>query len=216
MKRIVALSVLLAICAGAVSQAAAQPGGRGPGGPGMFGGGGGLLSLAQDEAVRKELEILDDQVQSLQKASQEIAEKVTALGNAKVAELLLPHQVKRLKEISLQRSLRFRGVSDALTAADVAAQLKLTDEQKKKLNAQNEENRTKMGELFRSGNREGMREKMESMRKESEEKALAVLSADQKAAFEKLKGKPFESGFGGGQRGGGNRPQRPAGGGAKQ
>jgi hypothetical protein len=181
----------------------------------MFGGGGGLLSLAQDEAVRKELEILDDQVQSLQKASQEIAEKATAMGNAKVAELLLPHQVKRLKEISLQRSIRgFRGMT-ALTDPAIAAQLKLTDDQKKRIEAVSQDIRNKARELFSGGNREGGREKMEALGKERDEKVLAVLTADQKATLEKLKGKPFEGGFGGGRRGG-DRPQRPGGEGAKQ
>ncbi len=76
-------------------------------------------------------------------------------------------------------------------------------------------------------NRDQMREKMEQMRKESDEKFLALLTADQKAQFEKIKGAAFEMpegafGFGGrqgrggqggregGREGGGkDRPQRP-------
>lgn len=78
-------------------------------------------------------------------------------------------------------------------------------------------------ELFQGGNREGIREKMQEMRKEAEGKVLAVLTGDQKKKFEEMKGEPFEMPQrtrtrGGGRRGGGGqgegggrgRPQRPA------
>ena len=91
-----------------------------------------------------------------------------------------------------------------------------------------------MREAFAGGgggggfDRDAMRERMETFRKESEEKILAHLSAEQKTAFEGLKGEKFEMperafGFGGGRGGGpgggrgdggrgrrgGDRPQRP-------
>jgi hypothetical protein len=69
-----------------------------------------------------------------------------------------------------------------------------------------------MRELFQGGNREGAREKVQELRKQASEKATAVLTADQKAAFEKMKGSEFkmpEGAFGppGGARK--NRPERP-------
>ena len=90
----------------------------------------------------------------------------------------------------------------------VAAKLSLTDEQKKKVEAQSEAAGARIRELFQGGNREGAREKMEQMRKESDEKYLAVLTADLKAHFEKMKGETFQMpegafGFGGRQGRGG-------------
>lgn len=154
-------------------------------------------------------------------------EKQTATANAKLAEILKPQQIARLEEISLQ----VRGTS-ALADPKVAEKLKLSDEQKAKLKevtaANMETMRAKMQELGQGGNREGMREKMRELRKQSDEKVLAVLSTEQKATLEKLKGKAFEmpegamGGFGGrggqgGQPGGqGGGRQRRGGAGATQ
>ena len=84
-----------------------------------------------------------------------------------------------------------------------------------------------MREAFQGGregvDRTAMREKMETLRKESEAKMLAHLTAEQQAEFTKLKGEPFAmpapdfGGFGRGGRGGrggpegrdGDRPERP-------
>jgi len=238
---------MLALCVGTV--ALAQPG---RGGFGMRGGfGNNLLYLAMNEAVQKEIEVVDDQKAEINKISEEIRSqrpqgerpnfremseeerekyiaqmrergaKEAKIANAKLEEALLPHQMKRLKEIALQQ----RGTS-ALTDPEVAKELKITDAQKKKLDDVNQKNRETMGarmrELFQGGNREGIREKMQEMRKEAEEKVLAVLTGDQKKKFEEMKGEAFEMPQrtrtrGGGRRGGGQgegggrgRPQRPA------
>lgn len=235
------------------------------GGPGGFGGTPNLMDLMNIEAVQKEIEVLDDQLAAVKKAGEELRaareaqrgqgdrpdfrnmseqerdklfaemrqrrEKETATANAKLAEILLPHQVKRLQEISLQ----VRGTA-ALNDPKVAAELKITDEQKKKLeevaNANMESMRKQMQDLFQGDNRERsdqdreqMRTKMQEMRKQAEGKVLAVLTADQKTQFEKMKGESFQMpegafGFGGrqgrgdrggdrGREGGKERPQRP-------
>jgi Spy/CpxP family protein refolding chaperone len=134
-------------------------------------------------------------------------EKESLAANAKLAEILLPPQITRLEEISLQQ----RGTS-ALGDPKVAEKLGLSADQKKKLEetmtANMESMRSKMQELFQGGNRDGIREKMQELRKEADEKVLAALTADQKAKFESLKGQPFqmpEGAFGrgrGGDRGG--------------
>lgn len=137
--------------------------------------------------------------------------------------ILEEQQYKRLQEISIQT----RGVS-ALLDEEVAEKVELSEEQLAKLketqDAAREEMGTAMREMFRGGgggfDRDAMREKMEEFRKETENRMLAHLSEEQKAAFADLKGKPFEmperrAGFGGGGRGGdgrgrgGNRPRRP-------
>lgn len=156
----------------------------------------------------------------------ERAEKQAAETNAKLEEILLPNQIKRLKEIALQQQ-----GTQALNSPEVAEQLKITDEQKEKLAAANRENQEAMQKAFadlRGGGGQpdfaAMGEKMRELRKAADDKLLAVLTDEQKAEFEKLKGEPFEipreafgrGGFGGGRRPGGRpegegAPARPQG-----
>lgn len=132
-----------------------------------------------------------------------------------LAKILKPEQMKRLEEIRIQQA----GPA-ALNFPDVAEKLKITDEQKEKMGKAREESQAKMRELFtgaRDGDREAARAKIAELRKETEEKVLAVLSEDQKKQFEDMKGKKFDmpenAGRGPGGRGpggrGGDRPDRP-------
>ncbi len=140
---------------------------------------------------------------------------------AKVSKHLSSDQVARLDQIALQQ----RGAL-ALDDDKIVIKLELTENQQLKVaeitEAQADEQR-KMMEDLRSGGREGfaqMREKLETMRKQTTEKLTAVLTDAQKSKFEEMKGKLFELDRsalrGGGRRqrgdrqGGGNRPQRPS------
>jgi hypothetical protein len=132
----------------------------------------------------------------------------------KVEGVLLDHQLARLKEISLQ----VRGIA-ALQDPEIQAALGVSAAQKEQLAKVSEENREKMGELFRGfgqgGNREEMRQKMDQARKEANDRTLAVLTAAQKEQFEKMQGEKIEielprGGFQGRGQGGapGNAPGR--------
>jgi hypothetical protein len=156
----------------------------------------------------------------------ERAEKQTKETNAKLEEILLPNQVKRIKEIMLQQ----QGIR-ALNNPEVVAELEITADQTKQLEDLNTENGEAMRKLFTeagaNADREAMGVKMRELNQANEEKLLAVLTDDQKSEFETMKGEKFEmpegafgrGGFGGGRggRGGpggapGGRPQgeRPA------
>jgi hypothetical protein len=215
---------------------------RGGGGFGGPGGGGGdpVSGLLRSKEVREELKITDAQDAAIQKLAEanrrkrpegvnfremseadrtaffEKMQKEQAENAAKMKEqleeVLLPEQIERAQQISLQ----VQGVR-ALNQADVAKKLGITAEQKAELKKVQEslqsDMREKMREMFTGGgggDREGMREKMLELRKEMEAKVLAVLTEDQRSEFEKMKGKPFEmpqdAGFGGrrGGRGGGD------------
>jgi hypothetical protein len=135
----------------------------------------------------------------------------TKVEKTRLAEILLPNQMKRLNEIYIQQ-LGTRALDDA----DVSAELKVTDEQKASIAKIREESQAQMRELFTAAgdDREAAREKFAAARKATDEKLLAVLTADQKAKLDELKGKPFElpegalrGGFGGGAPGG----RRPGG-----
>lgn len=202
------------------SSASAQPGGPGgAGGWGGGGGmGGGLLRLLQMEAVQRELETLpaqleqavaladelrgdrpavdwrnmseEDRAQAMEQMREQAAQQASVV-NEKLNEILLPHQMKRLQEISLQQ----RGVR-ALTDPQVVAELKLSPQVVEQVNAQMEENQTamreRMREIMQAGDRETARERMDQIREEMDGKVLAKLNNAQKAGWDKLQGEAFE------------------------
>lgn len=126
---------------------------------------------------------------------EELTKKRTELARESekgLAEFLTEPQAKRLNEIAVQ----LQGVR-ALTDDDVAKKLKLTSDQKKKVEdalKAVDEDRRKMFEQLRAGGDgfEGMREKMEEARRKSDARVLAVLSGDQQKQFDEMKGKPFD------------------------
>ncbi|MCG8648596.1 MAG: hypothetical protein MI861_02115 [Pirellulales bacterium] len=145
----------------------------------------------------------------LQKEREERGKKM----REQLEEVLLPQQMERLDQISLQ----LRGVQ-ALNDPTVAAKLKITDAQKKELqetqDKMRQEMRAKMQELFQQGDREAMREAFVKIREEIESGILEVLTSDQRKQFEEMKGEKFEmppnglfggrGGFGGGRGRGGD------------
>jgi hypothetical protein len=119
-----------------------------------------------------------------------VAEKGKALQD-KVDKILNAEQKARMHQLSLQR----RGV-EALQDEAVIEALKLSDDQKKKLTAVREEAADKQQEIIKEvtsgGDRSQIREKFGALRKESGEKAMAILSSEQREAFEKMKGAKFD------------------------
>ena len=177
---------------------------------------------ADGERRRRSFEDLtDEQRAEFRKRAEEAAKRAAErakMVEAKLAEILLPHQMDRLKEIQLQ----VQGAG-ALRNKELAAKLKLTPEQIAKMEKVTADRTSAMREemtaLFRGGNRDGIREKLTQFRKDTESQLLAVLTGEQKTQFTALKGDPFEMPenafrFGGGRgrgEGGGRtgRPERP-------
>jgi Spy/CpxP family protein refolding chaperone len=215
------------------SEAQAQPGGgrrggRGPGG--MMAGAGGLLRLAENAQVQKELEIVDDQKtkladlatqqqtarQDLQNLSQEERapkiQKNQEDSLKKLGEILLPKQLERLKQIQLQ----VQG-ADALSNEDVVKALNITDDQKAKMKTISDEAATKLQDALANLNGPERFTKMQELNKQLLDKLLAVLTPDQVAKFDTMKGPKLDidpatlmrgnrgarGGGGGGRRGGG-------------
>jgi Spy/CpxP family protein refolding chaperone len=150
-------------------------------------------------AVRKEYQTAGIDLQNFQSITPEQRQKMADIGrklnsefDPKVKALVKESDYKRLQQIQLQANLRNQGPA-ALLADDVAAELKLTAEQKQKLTALNAEYSVRRG----GG---GDREAFAKMREERTAKTLELLTADQKTALEKLKGQEFDVsqlGFGG-------------------
>ncbi|HEV2971945.1 MAG TPA: hypothetical protein VGY55_18370 [Pirellulales bacterium] len=188
------------------------------------GGGGRGGNLYTNEAVQKELALTDEQKDSIKKINDDFRASLTGLSQEdrqskmpelrkgledKIGAVLNDTQKARMKEIRIQA----RGAS-ALADKEVAEALKLTDDQVNKIKDLTDSAMKDMREAFQSaangGDRTAMREKMTKMRTETSEKLLAVLTADQKTAFEKMQGAKVEGlpqggagfGFGGGAGGG--------------
>ncbi len=175
-------------------------GGFGQGGAGGFGGGvfgmrGGNseLQLLRRADVRKELDLLDDQIAELEDAGsgnemrsmfqelqdvpqEERRERMQALMEEaqkktqdKINDILLPHQATRLKQLSIQFAMQGRG---GVTSSAVADELGISDEQR--------------GELL-----EKSRKLREEMEKKLAEQLLKELTPAQQAKLKQLTGKPF-------------------------
>lgn len=212
-----------------IATAQGQPGGGrgGRGGgfggrPGGFGGGGGgLVGVLSREEVRKELELLPDQVEDLQKLGEgrrgrmgemfsglrdiedreermakfrEIMEKAQKEIEKDVSKILLPHQMKRAKQLSFQLSLRGGGTGRALMGGPLADELGISESQREKL-------REKAEKLEQE-----LRQKRAELRAKAQEELLKELTPQQQTKFKDMVGDPFEFQF--------QRPQpRPGGGG---
>jgi len=164
---------------------------------------GGLAEVLRREDVRKELELLDDQVAQLQKLAEgrrdqmrdlfsglrdvpqeqrgekmrELFQKAQKDLEGEISKILLPHQMKRAKQLEMQ--LRLRGGLGRMN--DQAAQdLGLTDDQKEQLRAKSDELEA------------GIRKKLAEMRAQAQDELLKSLTPAQQAKWKDMVGEPFE------------------------
>jgi hypothetical protein len=196
---------------------------------GRGGRGGGLgqvtkAALLGNENVQKELEIVADQKEQIaaiveearqgrgrggfgqdlsdeerEKLRKERAERAAAI-DKKIDAVLVGPQKTRLNEIYVQAL-----GSVALSTPEIAKELGIGEDLQEKIA---DARREAMQAAFQDGG--GGPEAFAKARAESEKAVLALLSADQKAKFEKMKGKPVSfdlstigRGGRGGRRGGG-------------
>jgi Spy/CpxP family protein refolding chaperone len=178
-----------------------------------FAQGGGGLSLLRLDVVAKDLELSDDQKSSVAKLSEDVNKQMNALRDSlkdatpeqrrakraeveadiakQVAAVLNEKQQGRLNEIRLQ----VRGGA-ALAEKEVDDALKLSDDQAKQLSQLAEARRVAVRSAVEAaGNdRNAARDKISKISKDSAEKMLAVLTAEQRDQFEKMKGKKLDLG----------------------
>jgi hypothetical protein len=182
-----------------------------------LGGGAGLIA---NEGVQKELKLTDEQTSKAEAVAREVREKyhgefakvedldaqkrsekmaeivrtMTSETNKGLADVLKPEQMKRYRQIQLQQL----GLM-AFTEPEVQSKLKLTDDQVGQIRRINADSQSQRRELSQGGggggNREEMQKKEATLGKEGMDKALAVLSADQKQAWKDMTGEPFEVQF---------------------
>ena len=161
-----------------------------------------MIGLLADPEVRKELEMLDEQFDSLQKTNASIqkraaeqllqldfsdGENVTSrlkdLRGQSEDELLatlLPHQMDRLRQILAQNQLRRRSLVDVLTSEPTKTRLEISDEQSSKLKqAEREIN-------------EELENRIAELRREAREKLVSKLTSKQQRDFDTIFGDTFE------------------------
>ncbi len=126
---------------------------------------------------------------------------------AALKDVLLEHQINRLNEIYVQ-------VSGPGAFADplIAKELGISEDQHQQLRDKQQEMREQVREMIQSGDRESMREQIGEMRKQMGSDLMAVLTDEQRATLETMKGDAFEMPEGAMRRPGG---RRPGGGGGK-
>jgi len=223
----------------ATATVAQPPEGKGKGG--MRGRGmqqGGVLQLLNNESVRTELHITDDQKDKLktfvEEQNKKLQDKMADLrggcGNfgdpefqKKMAEegrKFAEEAMKELKEKKLlddkqvvrlkQITWQQAGPQGTVNDEEVQKVVKLTGEQKDKFKTMTDEYMKDMRELRQAGGGEDAQKTMEARRKEMKEKSIEVLTADQVKAWKELVGKEFEikQEAGGGRRPGGKRPEK--------
>jgi len=226
-KLAIVVGVGLLLAGGARAQFQPPPGG----GFGGFGGGGLTAMISLNKQLQDELKMDKEQVDkltaALAKVREDLKDDLAALfnretsqderakivkklgeANAKAVETVLkPEQTKRLHQIENQQA----GVG-MFTKEDVQKALKLTDDQKDKIDEINKELQKDLREL--GGGRGGFggfgnpetTAKRQELQKEAMASIRKTLKDDQKTALKDLTGEPFELQFtfgGGGGFGGG-------------
>jgi len=185
-------------------------------GRGGFGGmGGGPANLLGNPSVQKELKLdsaqtekattlatetrekmmgLRSQLEGLEGQEaitkrQELAKPINEEAMKSAAAFLKPEQVKRLQQIEIQQ----RG-ANALSDPAIAKKLGVTDEQASKVKTILADSQTEMRELFQSAgdDRQAAMAKVQTLRKDTNNKVMALMTEDQKNTWKEMTGEPFE------------------------
>ena len=200
---VAAVLMITATMQTALAQRGRRPSGGGPGGMmmGGFGGGASELGLLRRSDVQKELDLIPDQVKDLEKLSEDqrnsMRDLFSQLRNLsreqrtakirgvmegiqkKVDDILLPNQVKRLKQLALQQRLR-GGVSALLRDEKLTGELGISESEKQKIEAKAKEIEDQL------------RKKMAALRKQAQDQLIKSLTPQQQAKLKDMVGAPFE------------------------
>ena len=178
---------------------------RGRGGPFGRGGGSSYTELLMRDEVREEIMLVDDQQEQLDELNRSFRDemrsefermreegsrdwgKIREFMTAKQAEMkeevnsiLLPHQVDRLKQLSVQSRINRSGAQGALESDEVKDALGLSDEQLEEIREVAAETQAEL------------QKKIAELQKEARKKILGVLTPEQQRTWEELTGEEFK------------------------
>jgi Spy/CpxP family protein refolding chaperone len=202
-----------ALAFGMVAVLAAPAMAQGRGGMGM--GMGGPVNLLANPAVQKELKLDDAQKEKATAIATEVREKMTEVRSklegltgeemmTKRAELSKPINDEALKKVKgflkdeqytrlTQIELQQRGPSGALADKDIAKKLSVTEEQAAKVKTIMADMQAESREIMQSAgdDRAAAMQKVTALRKETNDKVMALMTADQKKTWGEMTGEPF-------------------------
>jgi Spy/CpxP family protein refolding chaperone len=124
----------------------------------------------------------------------ELRDQLDRNAREQLGDTLSQEQMRRLFQIRMQ----VRPVVESLARQRVAERLKLTDDQKKKVADINKDTQAKQSELFAAlrgasdERRTELFQKLRQARADADQQALAVLTAEQKTAFQEMQGAKIE------------------------
>lgn len=169
---------------------------------GQYNAQGTTLGMLADENIRRDLEMVDDQYKELQAAGRDIqkraAEQLRSLNfgdrerlmeqvrkmregaQDELNELLLPHQIKRLRQIRFQSQVRRRSLVGILVSDPVKSDLDISDEQADELRVAEKEIQAEM------------QREIQKLREKAKEKLLARLKPTQKKEVEEMIGDAYD------------------------
>ncbi|ADV62779.1 hypothetical protein Isop_2201 [Isosphaera pallida ATCC 43644] len=188
---------------------------------GMMGGGADLMTLASNEVVVKELGLKEDQVKAVRElaaayrqasmagfdrdalfnATPEERREMMAAMREKAAKLEEEYRPKLEKAVGAKAFERLEQIQihmagvQAFSMPRVEEALKITQAQREEARELMQTAMTEMREEMLSNppaDREEMMERMQAMQAKMTEKVLGILTDEQKAAFDKLKGEPVD------------------------
>ena len=163
--------------------------------------------LVFDPQVRNDLELDEDQVKQLKKIQRdfskqmqekmkftsgpdadpkqyqkfaEIMKKIGKERQAAMGAILLPHQEKRLKQIATQMDMKGRGDANFLASKNMASELGIDDEQKKRLKKRAAEIKAEM------------EAEIAKIKEKGRDKLLKELKPSQRKQLEEMLGDKFE------------------------
>lgn len=164
-----------------------------------------LMSLLQNKSVREEIELIDSQYQKMRdfqdsrtkemrkamkglfsggkidpNGIKAMIEKSQAESSKQLEEMLLPHQVARLRQVSRQVRMQSRGTAQTLTSSAFAKELGLTDEQKSDF-------REKAAEIEKR-----VKAEIAKLKSDARKELVGTLPSDKQEKLKELIGEEFE------------------------
>lgn len=167
-----------------------------------------LIALLENKRICDQLELVDEQMERFRAVKEAYSLQVNVLGQsmaigpgtsaeeklaymrkmsqlkkdarAEIRSMLLPHQIERLKEITLQIYVKRNGAANTILSEVMVEELEISSSQKKRI------------ESLRKELKEELEEQVAKLKETYENKLLDELTDKQKTRLEELSGDSFE------------------------
>ncbi len=165
------------------------------------------FSLVNNDSVQKEIELIDEQLEQLNQLRSEFSKKISAQMNdftsggfdgargdqikqlvtqlkaqqqEQMSQILLPHQLDRLKQIALQVQMQRAGNMETLTSQKIAEALEIDEDQKQQLEDRAKEIKAKLDA------------RIARLKEQAREELFRELSPSQRKKLKEMMGDAFE------------------------